>query len=779
MAKPFNLDEYVESYAPPSENASFDIDSYVAQATPIPEETAKEIRAGRITTSPVDETIAEAEKIQSGGVKVDPITAIAGQALSTATFKVADKLVNAFGDEEYEKFVEKASSDNLLINISGNLIGYLLNPAGRAIRGATARNKAGVIKSAVMEVAGVEGGAAAVDLIDTALKAPGEFKEALTREGVELGIELVGAGLGSAVLKGILNPGKFIDDAVKGTPGLQKVLNKVKQAYPQKTKELLDNAADIVKNEGAEGLSRKVAMEFDELSGKLAQAKEKAVADGLEQVATLSDEIQGSVNRHLDNVVKGLDDPKKSIEALVGVADDIKIAEDGMSSMYDIHLDKIKGLTQGKKVSLGQRKKDVLEIFELEGLIDNKGNFVNKTLKSQYPAAEKMIRELASTDEVTHQQLGQLVKFLGSAFEEAGPNVNANVVNQARKAYTGLKKTLVDPEIWGKEAAVITEDMLSQYSTTKQLFSSLRKSTSESIKPGLSRLKSEPTLELFEQLAKGFQTADTAASKIQGFKSYSALVPDNVQNKIKIGLKESKKLVSYEKARNGAKAKKILSQAFKTQDPSKIKDAVLEQAIRDYAQMDEFLEQAGLELQGLPDLQAAFENPMDSKLVNRAVKWADKYAKQISPDLKDNINALAKFNRIAKIKPNQSALSKELKVAKELLDPTDYKAVKLFAEFAPEAEGVIRDIGLHDMIKNKNTSLLQYLPQGGAGIAASLWETAALPLIILGNIAKDPVAFKMFIEKGAQKGISPAKFQAITKAAQMSSIIAEEMNNQE
>ena len=285
-----------------------------------------------------------------------------------------------------------------------------------------------------------------------------------------------------------------------------------------------------------------------------------------------------------------------------------------------------------------------------------------------------MIRQIKNSDSVTHEQLGQLVKFLGSSFDEgAARGVNQNVINQARKAYTGLRQKLVDPDVWGNEAAVVTEDMLNQYFPAKKLFSSLRKSSSETIKPGLLRIKEQPTLELFEELSKGFQAADTAASKIQGFKSYAPLVPDNVQAKIKTGLKESKKLVEYSKARNGADARKVLKQAFKTQDPSKINNEVLEKAIRDYAQMDEFLEQGGMSLEAFPDLKAAFENPMDTKVVNRAVKWADKYAKQIGPGLRDNINALAKFNRIAKIKPGRSKFLKELKTVETLMDPTDYK----------------------------------------------------------------------------------------------------------
>lgn len=772
----FNLKAFIAESSSQEDSQGFDLKSFIESAPQVSEEYAKKIKSGEITTSPVDATIAEAEQIQKEGVKVDPVTAIAGQTVSTATFKAADKLANQFTGGEYEKFVERASSDNMLVNITGNLFGYLLNPAGRAIRGAAAAKNAGVIQTAVLEVLGVEGGAAAVDLIDQAIKAPGQFKEALAREGVELGMEIGGALIGGAATKTLLKPGKTLQD-IAGSKVLKPIFNKIKQAYPENTRQLLENAPEIIANEGKEGLARKVAQQFDELTTKLGRLKTKSVQEGAEQVAALSDEIQGSVNKHLEKVIKGVDDPKQSIKALVGLADDIKVAEDGMSSMYDVHLNKIKDLTKGKKVNLGQSKKDILEIFELEGLVDSSGRFVNKTLKSQYPAAEKMIREIGSSDKLSHEQLGRLVKFLGSSFDEGvAKGVNSNVINQARKAYTGLRQKLVDPELWGKEASVVTEDMLNQYFPAKSLFSTLRKTSSETIKPSLIRMKEQPTLELFEELAKGFQQADTAASKLQGFKSYSALVPENVQAKIKTGLKESRQLVDYSKAKSGAEARKVLNKVFKTQDTSKIDNVALEKAIRNYAQMDEFIEQGGANLQAFPDLKAAFENPMDTKLVNRAVKWAEKYAKQIGPDLKDNVNALAKFNRLAKIKPGRAKFLKELKTVESILDPTDYKTVKIFSDFFPEAQELARTLELEKLIRNKDTSLSQYLPSG-IGIAGGFYNAAVAPLIVLSKIAKDPVALRLVMEKSSQKGISAAQFQAITKAAKMSAVIAEEMNN--
>lgn len=753
------------------------------EANKISPEYQKEIRAGRMTASSFDQTLAEAERIKGKeGVTTGGGETFANQAINTALFNIPKAIIGT----EYREMSEKAFDDNLLMGTAGTIFGFFLNPAGMAVRGAMAGKAAvatttatrfgtGVVATAMAETLAVEGGAAITDIVDAAIRTPGSLTEKLKESGVSVAKNTLMAGGFSAGIKAVLAPKVTLGSANKV---VNWAVNKVKGALPNDTAKILENADLIMEKGGKEGLAREAAKQFDALNGKLNAAKQKVLADGTAGAEDMINTLQASLDKHSAALVEGVADPKATVQGILGLAEDFKLAQDGMSSMYGIHLDKISKMTKGKKAPFSEGKKAIMEMLEMEGAVDLKGKFTKGHLSSKYPAAEKVIRRLQSTDEISHTELGTLVKSLGDSFIDG---TGGNVDTAARKAFTILRGQLTDPKIWGDEVAIFTNDLLEQYKPAQELFNGLRKSTSQA-KKGIEKLKDidgEDFLSNVEDLYSVFHKAEKGAKAFADQKMFSELMPPKIVNKIKTGLNDTKKLIDYNKAKDIGKSRKILESAFRKQDASKIPDEALRDSITKYKEGRKFLEEMGARYDALPEIGNAFRNPNDPAAIRKAVRFTQKYANSLSPKVKENVAALSKYSRLAKIKPTGTLFAKELKTMKEVLSPSEIEGLQIFKEFVPEAEEVAELLGLSRLLANKDASFLKLIDVDVFDLGLVKYSGAkVLPLLILKNIAKAPIQFRLLVSKYANKTVSETKMTAIIKGAQAAAIIGEEMSNE-
>jgi tetratricopeptide (TPR) repeat protein len=743
------------------------------------EATQTRLDSGEITIGQnFDEALAEAEKLQAGGGQPGQLEIAAMSAVDTATFGIPKKLMG----DEFEKTVNKVKSENLVANIGGSIAGFFLNPAGMAIRGAKAlqglKGTAGMIAVGSAEILGVEGGASAVEIIDAAMSSNKDLKEITKREVKKTGMSLAGGALFGAGMGALVSAPKYIAKAANNKV-TKKAFEAVGKSLNPKAREILEEVPTIVANEGKEGLARKGAALFDDMTALIGKEKEKAVKAGLKEVADLTDQLQGSINKHMDDMVKGIANPEDSIRAIIGLADDFKVAEDSMSAIYGTTLDKISDLAKGKKYNFTGTKDEVLKVFQLEGILDDAGRVVDKTVKSRYPAAHQMLKELGNKKELTISELGQLTRHLGDA---ATAGVKDNVKSQAAKAHALLRKELTNPDNWGLEAAALMQDLSEQYYPAKQAFNSIRTGIKKT-KVNVNRLPSEDVLSVVDDLYSSLGTVDRAGKKFAGYSKFSAAYPEHLQNKVGLALKKSKDLIDYKEAHKALSSTKKIEKIFK--HPEKIgaiENDALRNAIINYSKRDEIYNLMGQQAQAIPEIRKALQNPTNKTVTKKALQYVEKYMPKAKPELVKALNSLNKYARVSGASRATNQVNKQIAQLKEFLEPSEYVATQAFNDFVPQAKEAIKALDLVKKIGNRDMSVMKYLPSGfematgGAAMAlgGGFVDTVTMPYIILRRIAKDPIAFRMMLEKTANKGkLSPKAVQAIIKGAQISTLIGQ------
>ena len=726
----------------------------------------------------VQEEIDQAEK--DINAVPNAIETFAAAATSKVTFKLADKLI---GGPEHEALLKKAKDKHFFAGLAGDIVGFALNPLG-AKAGAVAKGTkllSGPILNAAAQVLAVESVEGLVDVVDAGIKNPSGFTEALKSEGIELGVEVGGALVGGTLATGAVAP---IRAGAKATKGLVREWSKLaKKWVGEDAAKIIDNSAEIIANEGGEGLSRKVALTFDKVKAATKEVVDKALKEGNDQVVTAGNNISKQVDEHLVSLIEGIKKPEKALNALVQFSDDIAVAGDALSAKYGQNLDELAIATKGKKVNIKAIKEEVLKVFELEGTITKAKGKVQAIGKSEYQAALSKLQSIVKKDEISHAELGQLVRVFGRAKIMNG---KSDAHSQAFKVFGQLRKELVNPETWGEEAALMSEDMLSEYISGKTAFNAI-KSGLTSAKTGIRTLQQDPDsyLSVADDIYKGLQKADINSAKLAGTKSLNGVVPVNVQNRIKSSLVESKKLIDFKNATDLKSARGQLKRAFSGKfDANKDADA-LKDAILKYSKRDELFDALGAQHKAIPQISKVLQNPTSRASIETAKKYSSKYANQVSPELQRMVNSLGKWSRLSGAPKGNEA--KQLKALKEFAEPAELMEIELLQEFVPEVKSVIKAMDLENLVKKRAPSILKYIPglngsTGDAlvGIASLLTgNPAGAALWTLKNMVADPTALRLFVERNASKSLSTKQIQAVLQGGKIASLLSEELKGDE
>ena len=699
--------------------------------------------------------------------------------IASAVSKSSGTLVDRAVGDEYRDLLKTAREEHFFAGIGGDIVGYMLSPAGRIVRGMNIGGGASPVLAMAAEVLAVESTEALVDVVHAGMKNPSKIKEAIISNAGELAFETAATMVGGKLLTGAVAPLKSLAKATSKTT--KKWMGLVGTNLGDEATDILMNLDDIVR-EGPEALSLKTAEVLDKAKTAAQAQYAEAAKTGSKQAMQAAEAVSAQIDSYAADLVKGLSNPKSSIQALVGLSDDLAVAGNAASARYGQGLDSLAKMTDGKTFKIADSMDELLKVFEYEGAITRQGKQIIAGGKdTKFPAALEYIKKISTKGEITHGELGTLVRVLQPAAGKAVKEGASDADKLAFKLLGKYRAELTNPSLWGDDVAIMTNDLLTEYKAGKDIMFSIKGALTKT-KQGINSIGRDEGsyMEAAEQIYKNLDIAQKGTEKLKGLKSFYGAVDDSVQKKINLGLQESRKLIDYTRATDVKVARQTLKNVFNGKfNPAKDSET-LKLAFESYSKQYELELLLGAQHKAIPQIEKALKNPLSEGIRTSAEKFTKTYAKGVTPELKKTLASLGKWRRLAgSTSKDMSKINNVRNALQDIVDPTELLETQMMLEFVPDAEKLIQQMDLEKLIKKADPRLSKYFTLKGGTWLEGLMVVNGGPFgaaaVALKRMASDPVALRLLSSELAGKPLNIAQIQAVAQGAKLIGILSDEL----
>lgn len=720
--------------------------------------------------------VTDAKEEEELGATFTPGESFAIAGADKATFGLTTKIAGKLAGASYEeiKAAKRVSEElNPKAAIGGNIVGYLVNPATRAMAPLTSAatasgNIAAIIGANVAEALVVEGLESFVDVVDAAFQNKETYEAALKTQKDRL----IQEGIFSAVVPAGFHSIASIPRAVKGTvKGATKLWSKAAKTWLSESHGVLIDGAEQAMKESPEQFVKDTANLLDRYKSGLSEHITSLKKTGQSAVDETALALDASINRHMTAALEGVVAPEKSLDALTGLLDDVVIAHQALSTKYGHSMAQVDELVQGIKLPAdksAQLLNKTVEILEAEGSAVFDGKVIKPMGPTQFPEALRVLNTLLKKEGLEHNDIRLLSRAINSGANGTGPSADL-----ARVAGADFIKVFRDEKVWGKEAATIAGGVQDDYMKASTAFKAIKKNVANTrtALAAISDSSDETMLKHLSDANKGFQNTLVNIERLGTSKEFGKILPEALQKRAVAGIRQSKELIDFSKARNVKKAHTTLRKYVKGKMPSSTDEQAILDAIEKYAAKDELMAALDTQMSALPAIKAAVKNPFSKKALETASSYNTQYAKLLKDDAQKLIDASAKWHRVAGIKPRPVKAADAAAALGNLVSEKEIMTMRMFEDLAPEAASLLGRAKVAQALQELNPSLKKTLdgPKGldAMELISTFLGPKALVMVGLIRLAKDPTALRLLTAKLSTAGLSTAQQTTLLRATRV------------
>lgn len=718
----------------------------------------------------------------------------AAQTSSAGMTGRVGRLLTDLDKQDVAKAMRDSFDTNPVTHVVGSIAGYLLNPARMAITASAAFKgmAAGgtitsVIGANVMEAMGVQAIESVSEVLDAAYSDE-NVKETIIREGKMMALAGGSAAGGTAIMSAATRPGrelyKNVGRKMVKSPVKAMAKWRVSKLDPEDPARILVENADVAIKESPEEYVKNVGKVFDDYKVGLRKTAAESQNAAKQELTGVALEVDGLINKHVERLVQAVDEPKEATQALVGLWDDIGLLEDGLSYKFGRSMASVDKLTKGVKLDPASSEEILTgfaEVIENSGSGIFKGGKVEIVGTSKYNSAAKLINEKLGKDGLTHADLRQLTEITRRGYLETAQEGGDNA---AKAMFIKLQRAMERTDVWGDDAARISQETIGEYWASAKAFRSIKKGIQNLQQEGKILQRGALDLEsAVKSVEKSTKEIMRGADKLGTSKQYSALMPEDMQKHISRAIRSTQDIVDYSKATNVKNARKTLENAYTTGEVTESTE-ILTKAMAKYFDHDSMVNALDDQMLHLPLVRKALftrsgKAAADAQKV--IFEEMDQYARLLKPNTRKLLDANAKYNRIAGLKHGGSSIKKSLEGLKDfveagVVESSDIVATSIWRDLAPH-HNYLKNAKVMAALEQLKPSIFKTL-DGPRGLdfmeAAStyLGGGTGTALLMIYRSFSNPVAFRLLVETMQQKGVQKEVINQIVIGARLSSGLA-------